>query len=61
MEHETGLWRGSALMAARDNSLIQADALFATSKFRKDKNLSMDLSLRRTNDEPAQTSDFPAF
>ena len=41
-----------------DNSLIGADARFATSTFRGDKNLSFDMFLYRTQDEASDTSDW---
>jgi hypothetical protein len=41
-----------------DNSLVGADARFATSKFRGDKNLSLDLFLMRTEDQASRTSDY---
>ncbi len=41
-----------------DNSLIGADARFATSKFRGDKNLSLDLFLMRTDDQSTNSTDY---
>ncbi|MBN1569675.1 MAG: carbohydrate binding family 9 domain-containing protein [Acidobacteria bacterium] len=41
-----------------DNSLIGADARFATSNFRGDKNLILSLFLLRTDDEFSDTSDY---
>jgi hypothetical protein len=41
-----------------ENSLIGADARFATSTFRGDKNLSLNLYLFRTEDEFSNTSDY---
>jgi len=41
-----------------ENSLIGADVRFATSKFRGDKNLSLDLFIMRTNDQASSTSDY---
>jgi hypothetical protein len=41
-----------------DNSLIGADARFATSKFRGDKNLSLDLYLMRTDDQETNSTDY---
>jgi hypothetical protein len=41
-----------------DNSLIGADARFATSRFRGDKNLKLDLFLMRTSDQRTHTSDY---
>ena len=41
-----------------DNSLVGADARFATSKFRGDKNLSLDLFLMRTSDGATNSSDY---
>jgi hypothetical protein len=41
-----------------DNTLIGADARFATSSFRGNKNLSLSLFLFRTNDEFSNTSDY---
>jgi len=43
---------------AGSNSLIGADARFATSKFRGDKNLSLDLFLMRTDDAATHSSDY---
>jgi hypothetical protein len=43
-----------------ENSLIGADARFATSKFRGDKNLSLDVFLMRTSDQATHTSDYAA-
>lgn len=43
-----------------DNSLIGTDARFATSKFRGDKNLSLDLFLMRTNDQTTHSTDYAA-
>ncbi len=40
------------------NTLIGADARFATSKFRRDKNFSLDLFLMRTDDQTTGTSDY---
>ncbi len=41
-----------------ENSLIGADARLATSKFRGDKNLSLDMFLMRTRDQATQSSDY---
>jgi hypothetical protein len=41
-----------------DNSLVGADARFATSKFRGDKNLSLDVYLMRTSDQASNSSDY---
>jgi hypothetical protein len=41
-----------------DNTLIGVDARFATSSFRKDKNLNLSLYLFRINDEASNTSDY---
>jgi hypothetical protein len=41
-----------------DNSLIGADARFATSKFRGDKNLSLDVFLMRTSDQATSSTDY---
>lgn len=41
-----------------ENSLIGADARFATSKFRGDKNLSLDVFVMRTNDEATHSTDY---
>ncbi len=49
--------RGNPL-GTGENTLIGADARFATSNFRGDKNLSLSLFLFRTSDEFSDTSDY---